>query len=604
MKLKVRILWSILIIGGLILSSCQSTPSKTDLADVTAEAGPSEVEVATVEEEVAVPEVSGPIIPLPENPKTVVVGMKQEPDNITPYFTTMASAFSVAQLTLLGLAEWDGEGNIIPDMATEIPTTENGGISDDGLTITWHLQEGLLWSDGTPLTSADVKYTWEMTISKENASLWQTGYDKIDRIELPDDYTVVIHFKELYPPWYTLFTQGPQVAGAILPKHILEEKTNIETDPFAHIPSVVTGPFVIVDWVAGDHIELLPNANYHKGRPKINQIFVRFVPDGESALAGLQVGDIDLYTDFSETDISKLMGLAPNVETDLIPSPYFEHYLFNLQSTQMVEGFPNSAAVKDGPCSLKDILVREAFIYGINRQSIIENMLGGAVEVPASQWPNSIWTNKNLVPRPYDPAKAIELLESAGYTDQNGDGIREGMCNGELVKLSFDFVTTTDTLRQDVAIIVQSDLAKIGIEFTPRFVPGGTLFASYTDNGTLSTGEFDLSAYTQGFYPDPYPQSGDWNCDIPSPDNPGGFNLYGVCDPQLINLIEGINSSSDPEIRKLALDEVQQYLYDKAYVIMMYSRINVTGRAPWLKLGTYNAFSRAFWNAEEWDIVK
>ena len=604
MKLKIRILCSILIVGGLILSSCQSTATKTDLDDVAVDAGSSEVEVVEAEEEVAEPQAAGPVIPLPENPKTVVVGMKQEPDNITPYFTTMASAFSVAQLTMLGLAEWDGEGNIIPDMATEIPTTENGGISEDGLTITWHLKEGLLWSDGAPLTSADVKYTWEMTMTEENASLWQTGYDKIDRIEIPDDYTVIIYFKELYPPWYTLFTQGPQVAGAILPKHILEEKTSIATDPFAHIPSVVTGPFVVVDWVAGDHIELLPNANYHKGRPKIDQIFVRFVPDQESALAGLQVGDIDLYTDFSEVDISKLLGLAPQIETDLIASPYFEHYLFNLQSTEVVEGFPNGTAAQNGPCSLKDIRVREAFHYGINRQAIIDNLLGGTVEVPASQWPNSVWTNEDLVPRPYDMDKAIELLESAGYTDQDGDGVREGMCDGELEKLSYDFVTTTDALRQDVAIIVQSDLSKIGIEFTPRHVPGGTLFASYTDNGTLSIGEYDLSAYTQGFYPDPYPQMGDWNCDIPSPDNPGGYNLYGVCDPQLINLIEEINSSSDPEIRKLALAEVQQYLYDQAYVIMMYSRINVTGRAPWLKLGTYNAFSRAFWNAEEWDIVK
>lgn len=602
--MKVRILWTVLIIVGLILASCQSAPSEIDMEEVATEPVLSEVEVVTEEEEVEEPEVEVPVIPLPENPKRVVIGMNQEPDNITPYFTTMASAFSITQLTMLGLAEWDGEGNMVPDLAVEIPTAENGGISEDGLTITWQLKEGLVWSDGAPLTSADVKFTWEMTMSEDNASLWRTGYDKIDRIELPDDYTVVIHFNELYPPWYTLFTQGPQVAGAILPRHILEGKTNLELDPYARIPSVVTGPFIIVDWIAGDRIELLPNANYHKARPKIDQIFVRFVPDSESALAGLQVGDIDLYTNFTEVDIPTLLGLAPDIETDLIASPYFEHYLFNLQSSEMVEGFPNSAAAEDGPCVLRDINVRKAFIYGIDRQSIIDNLLGGAVEVPASQWPNSFWTNTDLVPRPYDPERAIELLESAGYTDQNGDGIREGMCDGELVTLSFDFVTTTDPLRQDVAVVVQSDLAKIGIQMTPRHVPGGTLFASYTDNGALATGDFDLGAYTQGFYPDPYPQSGDWHCDIPSPDNPGGFNLYGVCDPQLIELIEGINSSSDPEIRKMAVDEVQQYLFDQAYVIMMYSRIEVTGRNPRLILGEYNAFSRAFWNAEEWDIVE
>jgi peptide/nickel transport system substrate-binding protein len=541
-------------------------------------------------------------IPLPENPKTVTAGWTQEPDNIVPFYSNMTYAAWLAQFTLEGLAEWNENGDLVPDLAAEIPSQANGGLSADGLTLTWKLKPDLKWSDGESITSADVKFTWEQAMSPDNACIWKTGYNKISSIDTPDNLTVVIHFSELYPPWPTLFTQGPNNAGAILPKHILEGHTKLESDPYIHMPTVASGPFVISEWVAGDHLQMLPNPNFYGGRPKLDQVLIRFIPDPETALAALQSGDIDLYPDFSESDIETLNGLEPAIHTLVIPDVTWEHYFFNLGSTTPTPGFEFSTADKDGFCPFKDVRVRKAIILAINRQEIVDNLLGGKTTIGRSQWDNSVWVNENIPIDPYDPEKAKQLLDEAGYTDQNGDGIREGDCNGVLTTLSVVFNTTNKQIRQDIAVAVQSNLAAVGIEFKPEFYPGGTYFASFSDGGIHSTGAFDMGGYTTGFYPDPYPAGGDYACDIYSTAHPDGRNAYFLCDPQLVTLMEAVNASADPAVRKTALDAVQQYIYDQSYIIMMYMRATVDGYADRLLLGPFSAMSAPFWNTEVWDV--
>lgn len=588
MKRYIYTLFSLAVLASLLLTACAPKPPATATAPPAATQPPA---VATE---------------VPPMPKIVTGGWTQEPDSIVPYYTVMSYAWWIAQLTLVGLAEWDENGAYVPELAAEIPSVENGGVSADGLTITWKLKPGLKWSDGEPLTSKDVKFTWESIVNPLNASTIKAGYDQIESITTPDDLTVVIKFMSLYPPWQTLFAQGPNSAGAILPAHILEGQTGLENNPYIHWPTVASGPFVITDWVAGDHMTLLPNPNFYAGRPKLDQINIKFIPDPETALAALQTGDIDWYPDFSESDISTVGALEPNVHLLVVPGSDFEHYFFNMgvKAGVMDAGgnvIANSASDLDGFCPFKDVRVRKAITLGIDRQTIVEALLEGKTIVPATQWPNSSWTNTSLQADAYNPTEAAALLDQAGYT-LGPDGIRVGMCNGVETKLSFNFETTTKQIRVDIALAAQSDLRKIGVEFKPIHTPAGTFFGGYGDGGPLSTGKYDMAGYTTGFYPDPYPFGGDWLCNVPSASNPGGANLYHYCDPQLVSLFEAVNVTADPAARKVAIDAVQKYIFDNYLVVMMYARANVYGYVDRFVPGPFGFYSNMNWNAEVWDV--
>ncbi|HLA86571.1 MAG TPA: peptide ABC transporter substrate-binding protein, partial [Anaerolineales bacterium] len=495
MKRNLSVLLSLLVLASFVLAACGGAPTEAPAAPATEAPAP----VATEAPAACQPAGTEPIA-FPDGGKSVTGAWDQEPDSIVPYFTNMSYAIWITQLTLAGLGEWDDQGNFVPELAADVPTADNGGVSADGLTITWQLKDCLFWSDGEPLTSADVKFTWEAVMDPGTAPTTRTGYDKIASIETPDDLTVVITFTELFPPWQTLFTQGPNNAGAILPKHILEGETALESNDFIHMPTVASGPWVITEWIPGDYMTLLPNPNFHGGLPALDQVQIRFVPDPATALAALQTGDLDWFPNFSEAEISTVGALEPDVHLIVVPGADFEHYFFNMGTTTGVDG--RGAADVDGFCPFKDVNVRKAITLGINRQAIVDTLLEGETIVPASQWPNSSWTNTSLQPDPYDPDGAAALLDAAGYT-LGADGIRAGECNGETVKLSFNFETTTSQIRIDIATIVQSDLAKIGVEFKPIHTPAGTFFASYVAGGVMPTGKYDMAGYTTGFYPDP-----------------------------------------------------------------------------------------------------
>lgn len=595
MKRNLSVLLSLMVVASFILAACGSVATP-----VPATEAPVEATMVATEAPTACEPVGTEPIAFPDGGKTITGAWDQEPDSIVPYFTQMSFAVWVTQLTLVGLAEWDDQSNFIPELAAEIPTTDNGGVSADGMTITWKLKDCLFWSDGTPLTSADVKFTWEAVMDPGNAPSSRTGYDKIASIDTPDDTTIVINFAELYPPWQTLFTQGPNNSGAILPKHMLEGETALEGNDFIHQPTVGSGPFIISEWVPGDYMTLLPNPNFVHGRPVLDQVQIRFVADSAAATAALQTGDVDWYPNFSEGDITTLKDLEPDVVLTVVAGSDFEHYFFNLGRVEGVDG--RGAADQEGFCPFKDINVRKAITLGINRQAIVDSLLSGYTAVPVSQWPNTAWTNTNLTVEGYDADAAAALLDEAGYT-LGADGIRAGECNGETVKLSFNFETTTAPIRIDAALAAQSDLAKIGVEFKPIHTPAGTFFGQYVDGGPMTTGNYDMAGYTTGFYPDPYTDS--FQCEsVPNAEKPDGTNWYHNCDPVLSDLIDSSLGTVDTAARKEIVDEAQKYIAENYYVIPMYARGNVYGSTPRFQFGPVGPQSDLNWNAETWDVTE
>jgi peptide/nickel transport system substrate-binding protein len=549
---------------------------------------------------------NGPIA-FPQNGKSITLGFSQEADNVIPNFSAMTYSVYISQMTEAALGMWDDKNNFIPQLATDVPTAANGGISADGLTITWHLKPNLKWSDGQPLTSADVKFTWQILTDKANTVVAMNGLDQVTGVDTPDATTVVLHFKQLFPPWYTIFTQWGNGGSPILPQHILEGHTTLEKDPFIHWPKISSGAWVISDWVAGDHMTLLPNPNYYAGRPKLDRIQIKFVPDPETTLAGMKNGDIDMSPDFTESDQPTLSALAPAIHMDVKPGGFFDHYFFNMGITNSTVTDASGNVIgnsdQDGFCPFKDVNVRKAIALGIDRPSIVKNLLYGLTTVPGDLWINSPW-DANLQPYPYDPTTAASLLDAAGYKP-GADGIRHGMCNGKDTKLSINFLTTTKAIRKQMALAAQSDLAKIGVEFKPTHLTSTVFFGSYTDNGPLALGKYDMGDYATGFYPDPYPTTQDFMCEaVPTKAAPGGQNFYHICDPKLEQLFRDSIKSADPAVRKPIYTQIQQYQYDNYFFIPIYAWSNIAAYTDRLVMGPWGSYSTWFWNTEVWDVKK
>ena len=581
MKRNLFALLSLFVLASMVLSACGGGAATEAPAT---EAPPPATEVPATEAPTATE------APAAE-PKTITIGFQQEPTSLYPACSNMTFAVWVGQMTNPGMWTWDGDNQPIMELAEAMPSTADGTISEDGLTITYKFKPDLKWSDGEPLTSADLKFTWETIMNEANTCIIsRLGYDSIESIETPDDVTAVVKFKEFYAPWNTLFAMSGNSGAGLVPQHVLEGQT-LDNSEFLRKP-VTAGAYFVEEWVQGDHITLQANDNYFRGRPKIDTIFIKMVPSREALLAALQTGDVDLGPDFVEASIPDLEN-TPGVEVIAIKGSSFEHYLFNLDQDPAV-----------GFCPFQDVNVRKAMILGIDRFTIADTLLFGKTRVVSNLWPNTPVENTDLEPYPFDPDQAKALLDEAGYTDTDGDGIREGQCNGETVKLSFTHQTTTpNQLRADVQAAAAQNLLDIGIELIPDNKDPDILFAGYSSDGPLATGNYVLAGYTTSFIPDPDP-AGSFDCDqIPTAESPDGANWYRMCFPELDAMMLEQKSVADPEARAEIFKKAQQFMYDNALFIPFYARLNVLGVGPRLTGLQGSAFGDVYWNVYDWDVV-
>jgi peptide/nickel transport system substrate-binding protein len=422
--------------------------------------------------------------------KTITIAYTQEPDNIVSEYSNMTYSAWLDQVVGASLLTWDANNNLVAQLAAEVPSAANGDVSADGLTVTFKLKPNLKWSDGQPLTSKDVLFTWQSQMDPKNAPISRSGYDHISSIDTPNDTTAVIHFSSVAAEWPTLFSVGPNTTGMLLPAHILQGQTGLEKNAEIHKPTVVAGAFMIKEWVAGDHMTLVANPNYYGAKPKIGQMNFKFVPDTTTALAALKTGDVDFVPDFAESDIPTLGALEPKQHLRVDTTPEFEHMIFNLGITNSTQKDDKGNVVgnsdQPGFCPFQDVNVRKAIYLAIDRDTIVKTLLFGKTTAPTSLWPNSSWYNTSLTPYPYDPKQAAQLLDAAGYP-VGPDGIRTGTCNGQPVKFSISLETTVKQLRQDEQAAIQANLKQVGIDVKTIATPSGTFFGAYTDGANMAT---------------------------------------------------------------------------------------------------------------------
>ncbi|MGE5140861.1 MAG: ABC transporter substrate-binding protein, partial [Rudaea sp.] len=290
----------------------------------------------------------------------VTVAFYQEPDSLgIPKYSQMSFSVYADELCCTGLWNWDDKGNMEPELAAQIPTADNGGISADGKSITIKLRDGLKWQDGQPITSDDIKFTIAAVQNPNNKGISSRyGFDKsaggpyITSVDTPDPQTAVVHYSEPYAPWAADLGLSSNSGMGLQPAHLLKDKQSLDKDPYLQKP-VGAGPFTVTEWVSGDHITMMANPNYWRGKPNLDEIDIKIVPSREAGLAAVQTGDVDLVEDTSEGNIPTVEAMEPKVHLVTVPGSEFEHLLFNLDT-------------KLCPPFFQDFQVRKAIMLGID----------------------------------------------------------------------------------------------------------------------------------------------------------------------------------------------------------------------------------------------
>lgn len=523
----------------------------------------------------------GALMPVAAQGKVLTIAFTQEPDTLLLPYSQMAFAGYVIGLYMEGAWDFDAELNPVPKLVSEIPSLENGGISEDGTVITLKVREGAVWSDGDPITSADFVFTYEMYVAETNAVASRYPYDLIASVEAPDDLTVIVTFNEPFAPWLgTLFTR-------VLPEHVLrpvfEADGTLDNAEFAFSPSVASGPFMVEQWEIGSFIRFVRNENYWGGTAAIDTIVVSFVPDDQAYLATFTSGGADVGTFFPHDQVPALEDAGLTVE--LLPSGYNEGWYLNVNP-------------ETGHPALQDVNVRRAIALGFDEFAITEDLLAGATFPPASQWEGTPYARPGAEPTEYDPEAAAVLLDEAGWVDSNGDGIRDK----DGVELVLRFASTTRQIRQDTGVVAQQQLAEIGIGLELNTYPFDTYFAPYGEGGPVATGQYDIGQWSSTTnFPDP--DTARFLCsEIPSDENPAGENWSGFCDPELDALFAQQRQTVDPEARIALFHEIDQRLFDAYIWIGVWYDADIWAHSARVLNSAMNG-ATPFWNVVEWDLA-
>ncbi len=523
---------------------------------------------------------------------TVVFAIWQEPTTLAPIYANQTVANVVNQVTVEGLAFTDPEGNYVPQLAKSVPTVANGGVtvSSDGkkMTVKWELQSGLKWSDGDPVTSQDILFTWQ-TYMKDPKVVSRAGFSEIEKIDTPDDLTALVTYKSLYAPYPTNFY-------ALLPKHLLQNVDDISKTDYNRKP-LGTGPFKITEFKAGDSITVERNELFRKkGQPYLDKIIFRSVPSSTVAIAQLKAGEVQGMWNLLESEtpeIEKDSGLVVSFS----PSNSVERIEMNL-----AQNADPSDPSKPHPI-LGDVRVRRALISATPKQQLVDKLLFGKAKAGTSVSPQGWAADRTITQESYDPKKADELLDQGGWV-KGADGVRS---KGG-VKLSLVINTTTgNKTREQVEQVLVDEWKQRGIDLKIQNMPSSVLLSgSWDDKDPRQRGSYDLALYTTSAAIDPgvHMSQRYHSRQIPTEQNRSGQNRVRISDPELDKMIDEAGSILDQAKRKELYGKIFRKINEVAPAIWLYERgridafrSNVLGWKP-------HAWGDITWNTEEWSLKK
>ena len=410
---------------------------------------------------------------------------------LNPHFATGTKDQDGSRIFYEPLAGWDNDGNLIPMLAAEIPTPENGGVSKDGKTIIWKLKKDVQWHDGKPFTSADVVFNWEYAADPATAAVTIGSYKDI-KVQAIDAYTVRVEYAKPSPFWADPFVS---VRGMIIPKHLFEPYKGAKSrDAPNNLKPVGTGPFKFADFTPGDMVRGTINMNYHQpNRPYFDTIEMKGGGDAVSAArAVLQTGEFDYAWNLQvEDEILVRLETGGKGRVDIIPGGDIEHIQLNF-TDPWTEVDGERASNKTKHPILTDPAVREAIALLIDRASV-QQFIYGRTGIATANFVNnpSRFRSKNNTFE-FNTAKASELLDKAGWK-VGTDGIRSK--DGK--KLKFVYQTSVNQPRQKTQAIVKQAAQKAGIDLELKAVTASVFFSSDFANPDVYTKFYtDIQMYT------------------------------------------------------------------------------------------------------------
>lgn len=489
---------------------------------------------------------------------TAVLAMVQEPGGMNQLFHDQSGAF------LGGEAGWVVEplfvalpdGTYEPRLAAEVPTVDNGGLSEDGRTVTYRLREEATWSDGEPFTADDIVFTFDVFDDPDSTALVPTDYQLVESVTAVDDHTVEVQMTEPNPAYLALWKQ-------VLPEHEFDSTAVTAEHPQARLP-LGTGPFVFTGFEAGNQITLERNPDYWRdpNLPYLDGITLKITPDKQVATTSFLDGQYDsvfffVTADLPDLDAAAEAGAPITVATQDTNS--WVEWLFLNHSDSGDPDVPHPV--------LGDPAIREALAAGIDRQAVIDQVLGGFGTLAGSP----IYAGTHAVdipPTDYDPDHAKQVLDEAGW-EPGPNRVRSK--DGVTASLSFTTIAG-DQSRQLYQQIMQQNLAEVGIELNIENEPSNIIFGGFSEGGLLATGDYDIVMSRDGYYVDPVSWLAEFTCDsIPNSEHPGRSTYAHYCNEDFDALVQEAASTLDQEQRQDLYEQAANLFHEEHIAVPVYS---------------------------------
>ncbi len=460
----------------------------------------------------------------------IVAGSIGDARTLVPILASDSASGDICGLVFNGLVKYDKDINLVGDLACDWE------VKDDGLVIIFHLRKNVRWQDGKPFTADDVEFTYHKLIDPKVKTPYSGDFEKVETLEILDDHTVKVTYKELFSPGLASWGMS------VMPRHLLE-KEDLNNTSFSRNP-VGTGPYKFKLWKTAEKIELVSNHDYFEGRPFIDRYIYRIIPDQATMFLELRARGLDYIglTPLQHKRQTETEFFKKNFRKYRYPSFGYTYLGFNLLNPKF-----------------QDMRVRQAINFAIDKKEIIEGVLLGLGRICTGPFPPESWAyNKDVIPVPFSPQKAKELLKQAGWQDTDGDG----WLDKEAQPFEFTIITNQgNQQRKMCAEIIQRRLSKIGIKVKIKVIEWSSFISEFIDKR-----KFD--AVILGWALSRDPDSFDiW---YSSKTGEGEFNFISYKNLELDELLEEGRRIFDQEKRKQIYHKIHKILYDEQPYVFLY----------------------------------